>query len=410
MRKQGIWVMRFVMLTLFLFVVSFMGYHIWNALYDPFVSADAVLQEIEDVIPVSGLFVREEVLLPKPDGVAEQALGEGERVGRGQTVAYIYPSSEALQESARAQELERRLEQLTYVQEHGGALYDAQALDERVTQSLVDTLDKAGHGLFSTLDTFELKSSIFYREFSHREDVDFSAGIAGLTAELAALRADAAAVRSVQAEQPGAFSSAVDGFEAILTPAILPDLLPSGYDELLAQSGDEPDPNLLGKLITGFTWYYAAVMDTEDARQLSGGEHEGGVTLRFVGDRPRTLTMRVQSVGPDEDGRCMVIFYTQQHVSDFVDMRHATADLIHQTYKGIRVPREAVRLAGENGDEVGVYTLIIRNAVWKPVNIIYEGESFYLVEFVVGNRDAVMPGDEIIVSARDLYDGKVLRQ
>lgn len=101
----------------------------------------------------------------------------------------------------------------------------------------------------------------------------------------------------------------------------------------------------------------------------------------------------------------MVTFSTQLNVSDFIDMRRVSADIIHKTYEGVRIPREAVRLR----DGVpGVYVTVANTANWKGIDIIYEGDTFYLIRYKADNKNAVLPGDEIIVTARDLYDGKIL--
>ena len=47
---------------------------------------------------------------------------------------------------------------------------------------------------------------------------------------------------------------------------------------------------------------------------------------------------------------------------------------------------------------------------FKPVDILYSGDSFVLVRSA-GEKESqrLRPGEQIIVSARGLYDGKVLQ-
>ena len=60
---------------------------------------------------------------------------------------------------------------------------------------------------------------------------------------------------------------------------------------------------------------------------------------------------------------------------------------------------------------IGVYCVVGMEARFKPVEILYSGEGFALVK---ANQPAdketlrLRPGDEVILSARDLYNGKVV--
>ena len=78
------------------------------------------------------------------------------------------------------------------------------------------------------------------------------------------------------------------------------------------------------------------------------------------------------------------------------------------------MPKNALRV---NEDGVsGVYCLIVRVAYFKPVAIVYQGSDYCLVE--PGKIKAatesqqslytLRPNDEVIVSAGELYNGKVV--
>ena len=57
----------------------------------------------------------------------------------------------------------------------------------------------------------------------------------------------------------------------------------------------------------------------------------------------------------------------------------------------------------------GVYAVVGARAEFKPVEILEESGEFYIVASVASDKTALRAGDEIIVSAQDLYDGKVVR-
>ena len=59
----------------------------------------------------------------------------------------------------------------------------------------------------------------------------------------------------------------------------------------------------------------------------------------------------------------------------------------------------------------GVYCVMGREAAFKPVSVLYSNENFALVKAEISSNQELLrlrPGDEVIVKAYDLYDGKVV--
>ena len=69
--------------------------------------------------------------------------------------------------------------------------------------------------------------------------------------------------------------------------------------------------------------------------------------------------------------------------------------------------QQAIRL-GEDGSP-GVYVIEGANAVFKPVTILYDNGETYVVQEDRSSTDYLWVGSEIIVSARNLYNGKVVK-
>lgn len=70
------------------------------------------------------------------------------------------------------------------------------------------------------------------------------------------LQAHQSKASSIQAPVSGLFSSYVDGYETVLTPAKLEGLGPRDL-EAFAQTDPTPADNVIGKLVTNAAWYYA---------------------------------------------------------------------------------------------------------------------------------------------------------
>ena len=130
--------------------------------------------------------------------------------------------------------------------------------------------------------------------------------------------------------------------------------------------------------------------------------------------------MTVERVGDPEGGRCTVVLSTDKHLSETTLLRRQTVELVFQSVTGVRVPKQALRVAGqtvtdeETGEEstvqvTGVYTLVGEQVEFKPVTVLEQGDTFVLVEAAGSGRAALQPGDVVVVAAEDLYDGKVIQ-
>ena len=99
-------------------------------------------------------------------------------------------------------------------------------------------------------------------------------------------------------------------------------------------------------------------------------------------------------------------------------LRQQRAQIVTDTVTGIRVPKEALRAEktvltdGElvKSSATGVYCVVGMEARFKPVKVVYSGASFVIVQPDAADKESIKlrPGEEVIVSARGLYDGKVV--
>ena len=120
------------------------------------------------------------------------------------------------------------------------------------------------------------------------------------------------------------------------------------------------------------------------------------------------------------NGRTLVILSGREYLAELTLLRHQSASIILKTTEGIRVPQTALRVdtvttTGENGEEIttrttGVYTVVGRVARFKPVTVVYTGDGFSLVKAAAEKESLrLRPGEEIILTAKELSDGAVVR-
>ena len=207
----------------------------------------------------------------------------------------------------------------------------------------------------------------------------------------------------------------VDGYETVLTPEVIQELTPS---QLSALQPDSTAVSRVGKLILGDNWYYAASLRTGEIREI---QEAGDISIRFSKDVDRDLDVVIQSVGWEENGRSVVVFQGKYDLSQLTLLRQQSAEIILSTMSGIRVPQEALRIVsqtvtGEDGKETetqitGVYCVVGVKAVFKPAEVLYNGDGFVLLRPASTIKSRILrSGEEVILTANNLYDGKVVGQ
>ena len=409
--------------VLIYFAASIAGY-----LLDPLTTAVAYNYRSDEGITVSGYLVREEEVLPDNGGLVYVTREEGEKVSQGGDVAVVYHSREGLDQARRLSELEDQLEQLEYAQTVAAGGQAVLRLDSSIRDGIL-TLRREADGEDYTAagrEAENLRALVLKRDFTYTGQDDLEVQAEAIRGEIEALEPAARQnSTTITVEEGGYYSSLVDGYEQVLTPALLGEMEAA---DLEAIRRDETLASSVGKLIRGSRWYYAAAVDAGDVAKARAGD---SVTLRFSGGLEQDVPMTVWRVGEEEsDGQCLLVLAADQYLSITTLLRDQNAQVIFHSYDGIRVPSRAMRLLevtvtdGETGAErtetvPGVYCMVGRIARFKPVEILYQGDDYYLVApdqeamgwLEVGpSIHTIRAGDEIIVTARELYDGKVIEE
>lgn len=390
-------------------VLAYFGFQSWRYFTDPILTTSVYVYRAEHSVTLNGMLVRDEEVIECTEPLVELTRSEGERVAKGKRVATVYQNAAALAAEQESTALREQLEQLRFAQTAARDTEAALRLDSDIEAQIVTLRAAMISGSYASLDSAvsSLKSTVLRREYAYRGSADLSGRIAETEEKLReASRAVGSGARAIAAPFAGTFSSVADGYETVLTPALLPTLSPSAFERLTPV----PVFTTVGKLVRGGTWYYAAVADAADAEQITvGGRYE----LAFTGV-DATLDVTADSVSHAEDGRCLVVFSGTQNLSAVTMLRDQSAELILQSYTALRIPKNALRISEEG--QSGVYCRIGRQAWFKPVEVVYQGEDYCLVRpgKIAATRESdlvfytLRAGDEAIITADRLYNGKVI--
>ncbi len=410
--KPGTLITRIVVLVLFAAVVVYIGATVWQGMTDPYRMVAAYAYAMDDGAALEGFVVRQEEVIGGDASLAEILPGEGEKVAAGAAVAAVYQSSQALDQHKEAQALELQLEQLQYAMRRNDNAGDAAQLDSQLVDALARLHTAASSNSLAELEEtgLDLRSLVVKRTGDPTTTAEslaaLQAAASGVEAQLSQLNAASAQnTRYVTVSKSGVFSGLADGYESILTPDILETVTAAQVEDL--KNRKVTAPTAVGKLITSTQWYFVTTVDDATAQRLDQGKR---YTIDFTGDFDQELPMVLDRLGPLEQSEHVAVFSSRQYLSQATLARLQSATLVFHRYSGVRVPDVALRVR-DNKDgttTLGVYTLVGRQAEFKPVEIVRQGDGFYLLSPAATNRKILRPGDLIILSGQELYDGKVV--
>jgi len=380
--KRSDFFIRLTTGVLFLAVACYIGIYLYNALVNAYETTEAIRYSIEETLPAQGFIVRTEVILTDSSDAVLPIVGEGEKVAAGQVFAVEYLSHDALELASEIRSLRLKIAQMESVR---GNTDSAGFNAILMLSSAVNTND------LRRLDelTLNIEASIF----SVQTDTT------SLQALLDDLESRNVGTRNITSHSSGTFSHIVDGFEHI-TPSLIRDLSP---DDLNLLFSSPLNTHGTGKLITEFKWYYAAIMDFDDASRLSVGQTK---TVQFFGAYNAEIDMLVESIGRRDNDECVVLFSSDRGVHQIAPLRALRADIIVGTVSGIRVPKEAIHLDDDNNTFIYLQTSGYAEKV--NVEILRETGDSYLVRDGIETGSPLRVDSIIIVKGNNLYPGKVV--
>lgn len=401
--KQGRHYTNLILWILLAAIVVYFGYSVASSVYEPLTTVTAVEYEAGAGYYTTGFVVRDESVIQSSYDITVLSAAEGEHVSAGASIATGYLTDGAQQRQSRIADLRSQLQQLNYAYQFSANAADQAALDAEIKSSLAAMSRYiVRRDMNSAADLApELKGLVLRRSSDDTDADSLQLQIDALQQELDSLLSQAENdTKDVHVSAAGYFSGVVDGYETVLTPDMLSTLSVPDYQAL------QPRPvesGAIGKLIHGDTWYYVTAVPADEARDVKAGD---SVQVTFARDFYEKIDMRVERVGDNEAGCRLLVLSCDRYMQNVTLLREQSADVIFASYPGLRVPKDAVRV-DENG-QPGVYVLESAVARWKPITILHDNGESYVVELDKSKTSNLWPGDEVIVNAKDLYDGKVV--
>ena len=402
--KQGATLTKVIILMLLVALIAYAVAAAFSSLKETTATVTAIAYEVGDGFQATGFVVRDEQVLYAPEGINVLLCGEGERVAKGQPLAATFADAGAQQTQLRIDELEQELERIDAVLASAPDVRSTASLDTRLQETLLRFTAMTARGDLADADAGGLKTVVLSRFLDEAGRAELRGESQSMREELAALRASlAGAVTQSAAAQAGFFSGSADGYERLLSRRGVQSMTVRDYDALLQERPEAP-ARAIGRLITSPEWYYLCQVRQEDLKDLRVGDW---LTVEFAFDVYEPLRMKVERLSDALEGRQVLTLSCSDHMELAARLRTQQADVILHTYSGIRVPKQALYYVNDTG-ESGVYVLEGAVARWKPVEILYEAQDYYLVREDRSSTSKLWAGDEVLLTGQELTDGKVV--
>lgn len=395
-------IFKILSLAVLVAVVTLLGIEGYRYFHRSVSVSVAYTGQVTDSLSVTGWVVRQETPLPDTSGTLLRQVQEGEKVHAGQTVAMAYASKSALEVVSRLEDTELKLQQLQFAR---SSFLDSDAalkVDSDISDSILRLHIATADGDYATAtqEMSTMKTAVLKRSYSYESLEQIDQAIAQTRSDISSLQNQLSGATSVKTAVAGIYSGSTDGSEEALTPDFLADVTPARLDALSTGSAVKS----AGKIITDNTWYFAANIPAQQARELQVGQE---VTLRLSKGLQQDTPAYVQSISAEEDGQVAVVLSCTRYISQVTLLRHQQGEILLREYKGLRVPSAALRM-----DEEGSLQLFCRLGAYvcsKPVDLVYRGDGFCLVRSAQGAADEriLRQGDLVISTARALTDGMI---
>lgn len=395
-------------------IVIYFAAEMYNIANKTFTTQTAYEQTVLETVDAKMYIIRDESpLTTSASGVTVPLAENGERVSKGSTIAAVFPSEASAENYVKAKALEQKLE--TYKKIDGQfklANVDIGKLNSEINNNFTSILDAVYENDFSSLgdDKLSFAEKLSRKQISLDKEVDCTMQIAELENEISALQSGSNPTEILAAEEAGYYVNKLDGYENYLTSADIDSLTKEKLEEAFKAEKTEEPAGTVGKIIDGYNWYIATVVDTAKVSELSKGS---SVNLIFGDSENKKVKTYIHRVKALDSNESLVVFRCNLMNDSLTDMRIVDGKIVINEYTGLKVNRDAVRL--DEAGNSGVYIQRGNIVNFRSVNIIYSEDSF-----IIASKPSADSGieleythlklyDEVIISGKELKDGMVIR-
>lgn len=359
----------------------------------------ATLASYTSVDRLTGYVFRDEIALHSSNNgpvVYEKTVPEGSLVQAGAMLAEVYVDDTGTDKRQRAAALYEEIARLERALER-----DAAAWQVTYTASYAALMERISIGDWQN----GLAATAGISEALERRSALSPEAEAAVKDRISALRDTAESLvqyvddpEKLVAAENGYFCRSTDGYEALFGVSAAEQLTPEGLERLLAE--ENPSSDTVGKLIRDGAFYLAI-----PTKAALAATYTVGGTYRVQLSQGNEISMQVARITPSENGAdALLLLYAERMPAGMDFSRRQTVAILRETVNGICVPEAAVFT--ENGEDF-VYVAAGGVAARRRVTVLHRKGGCCLVT-PNGAEGYLAVGETVLITARSLYEGKVL--
>lgn len=394
-------------------VVLFFAAEIYSLANKAYNTQTAYEQTVLDTMDAEMYVIRDETILKTAStGVIVPLADNAERVSKGSTIAASFPSEAAAENYVKVQSLSKKLDAYQKIDSQLKlANIDIDKLTDEIDSDFESMLNAAYNNDFSSLseDKLSFSEKLSRKQISFGTDVDCAEKIAEIQNEISTLDSTGTPSEIITAEESGYYVSKLDGFENVLTGNDIDSLTPEMLEKAFGGKKSEISESSIGKIIDGYNWYVATVVDSSAAGSFTKGKT---VRLMFDDSGKNPVKTVVHLVKNFDSSKTLLVFRCNLMNEELTALRKVDGKIILNEYTGLKVSRDAVRL-DEDGNS-GVYVRTGNMVNFRSLNIVYSEDSFVIAVKPSADSGIKLSHthlklyDEIIISGKELSDGMVI--
>ena len=364
-----------------------------------------------------GVFIRDEQAITY-DGSGAVCYGvpDGGCLGKGSVIADIYSTDAQILINQEIDKLNTELNILNKIQNPGTTeaaqpLHLSMLIDESYRKAVYDretcnydSLESERNDLLLHMSTYKMITD---------PTVDFSQRITDVKNRIAELKNSGSnPIQTIKSDRPAYFVSYCDGYEDKLNKENIGSLTVSDIENVTDTK--EKSNTIIGKLIDGYTWELAGVVDNSKKNYKAGDN----VKLKFESTANEFNATIIDIKPGDNPQKSIITLSCDEFNYDLVQHRCERTEIINGEVKGLKVPRKAIRfkeITEKVTDEKtgieskvttnykGVYIIQGEQIAFRKLNVIFEGSDYVISEprGIIDDDEYLSLYDDIIVEGVD---------
>ena len=387
-------------------VLGFAGMAVYNKIGGGYKTVTAYVQEVPEAVEADMFIIRDETVLDgNKEGVVVPLAVNGERVSNGSRIAAVFGDEKSAEKYSGMLALEKKLAVYEKINSQVKlANLDIDKLSSEIYSEFYSILDAAYSNDFSDLSSNELSfaEKLSRKNISLGYKIDCADQIAALEKEISVM-SSAKPKSIVSAEKSGYYVSRPDGYENILTPEDIAELTEEKLNAAFKSEKSEVANDTFGKIIENFDWYVASVVGSGRLNDMRPGAKADLVLGDSDGETVRAELFKKTVI---DDNKVLLVFRCSQMNENLATVRKVAGKIVTVTHNGIKIRRDAIRF--DDDGRIGVYIREGNVVKFNRIQELYSNDSYVVAKDMTGTPGWLSQFDKILVSGKELSNGKVI--